>query len=364
MRIIPYSLLTFCVFLALTGHAQGVPDSSAINESRTFIETLKEQYPALSISVAIHGKIVWSEATGVTNRSKPQAVESSDLFRLYSLSKSITGLLVAILEDEGSIDLNKEIGEYDKSLPAHLQKIKVYQLLSHTSGVRHYKDGEWLKISSQHCQSLSEAIQHFQKDKLISEPGEKYAYSSFGYVLLSHVIEAATKRTFQDLVEEKVFKPSGSKLFLDKNSDKDSRLTFYERKGKNLKEAQPVDNSCKFGAGGFNGTAEDYTRIFSLVSSGDKIVKISTWKRMLGKFALSNGTPVNYSYGLQRLQSSEGWDLAVHTGSGLGGSSVLCIAPDYGVVITLLGNVDDDEFYKHGIKVAKIFIREQIKRAN
>lgn len=357
-----YALLTFQLIIGQVSYAQS--DTTALQKSRFLIQRLKEQYPALSVSVAINGKMVWNEAFGVTSLLNNQPAETSDQFRLYSLSKSITGLLVAILEDEGKINLQNEIGTYDQSLPEHLKNLKVYQLLSHTAGIRHYKDGEWIKISKQHCQTTREAILQFQNDKLADEPGEKYAYSSFGFVLLAHVIESATHQSYNDLVEEKIFKPAGASLFSDNGDASQSRLTFYERKGKKMKEAMPVDNSCKFGGGNFNGTAENFTTIFSTVVSSEKIVKASTWKRMLTKFALSNGSAINYSYGLQRVTSAEGWDLAVHTGSGMGGSSVLCIAPEYGIVITLVTNVDDDEFYKHGIQITKKFIREQITQSN
>ena len=349
------SLLFLILLTSFSGFCQLSSDyKDAIEQSKVLIKEQLQTYPGISIAVTIGNEVAWSEGFGLADREKATPVTDANTFRLYSLSKTITGLAVAKLEEDGKLDLSKNISFYLPDVPAAYKDVKVYHLVSHTAGVRHYKNNEWLKVSSKHCDNAADADDVFINDKLESVPGTKYQYSSFGYVLLSQLLEKAAGVPFRDYVRENIFKSTGVKLYFDKVDPYDNPATFYEA-GKKIKVAREIDNSCKFGGGSINGSAADVAKLFSGVFYSGMIINQASATKTLESFKLDDGTPVNYGYGWQRIKSSEGYDIAIHTGSGLGGSSAICFLPEKKLMVVMTTNLDEDDFYKTAIAIAKKF---------
>lgn len=331
-------LLIGLLFLPFLGLSQDF--TNAIEQSRIEAQGILEEYPGLSIAVGVKDEIVWTEGFGYADAESGSQVSEEHRFLYYSLSKSILGIAINQLVATGAIDLDESILTYDASLPAHYSDVTIRTLLNHTAGVRHYNKGEWLKISMDNCQSPESAIQTFINDPLTSEPGKTHQYSSFGYVLLSHLLEKVTNSSFDEYMRNEVFLPrvvngierTTTSELMDMQATRYQKWSAKKHNGK----VALVDNSCKFGGGSFIGNASDLAMLHMKVLQEEKAKESSTLYTPLIPEVSS------YAYGLGVNTSTQGVTYYVHTGSGRGGSTILLIYPEFDLTIVILGNIKAD----------------------
>lgn len=296
----------------------------------------KEQgYPGISLAVSFN-EHMHTDQIGYADAPKEKPVNDETVFRAYSLTKGLTEILARILEENGKLDLNAPIKEYLKDLPPHMQNITSQQLLSHQGGIRHYRSNEeWLQLSQIHCTSPQDAFSSFIKDPLISEIGKKENYSSFGYVLLSGVIEAAAKEKFKDLMYKYVLRPSGTERteFDDPKINSTLELTkFYEPLNGQFVEAPSIGNSCKFGGGAINSTPSDIAKVFSAYFSG-KLMKGGS------------------SHATSTLQNQ----MAL-SGEGLGGRSTIVAYPKENLVVVIFSNARGGNLQPYAVEIAELIL--------
>ena len=318
------------------------PIAKAIEDSRTLLTDVLDEFPGASASVIHKGEILWEEGFGFADLSQKEQVTTDHRFLYYSLSKSMLGAAIYRLTKEGKLDIDDSITKYLPDLPKHYGAVSIRHLLGHTAGVRHYNKGEWVKISMDRCTSPKEAIEIFINDPLAFEPGSKYQYSSFGYVLLSHLLTEVTNMSFDEYFEQAFFTPFEIESIIRPENPEpiEGQATRYEKWNakKSKGTVATVNNSCKFGGGGFIGTASDLAVFHSKILESEKG---SSLYQSLNSEGLSS-----YGYGLGINDKSENVYYS-HTGSGRGGSAVVLIYPKYDLVITLLGNTKGDGLVKN-----------------
>lgn len=173
----------------------------------------------------------------------------------------------------------------------------------------------------------------------MTEPGVNHSYSSFGYVLLSHILEKVTDTSFDDFIENSVLKPNSIEGIERTKGPElmDLQATRYQKwnaKKKSGKEAS-IDNSCKFGGGGFIGTASSLAMLHMKVLQDEKANGSKLYESL-------NPEIRHYAYGLGVNTSQSGVTYYIHTGSGRGGSAILIIYPDFDLTIVMLGSINAD----------------------
>ena len=285
-------------------------------------------YPGVSLAVSYNDKVYFKQ-TGYADIADESSINNETIFRMYSLTKGVTEILANLLVKNGSLDLELPVSFYLPNIPIHLQKITVQHLLSHKSGIRHYSSNdEWLRLSKNHCTSPQMAMSVFINDPLISEPGEEINYTSFGYVLLSAVIEVAGKKPFKELMSEFIFVPSKALRIEFDNPENNERLnvtSFYEPVVEGYIEAPFVDNSCKFGAGAINASPESLLKVFSHFYSNN---------------SANSSLPERISMG----------------GEGLGGRSALIAYPKDNLVVIVVANARGGNLQPYASEIAKALL--------
>lgn len=216
----------------------------------------------LSAAVVRADGTAWTHAYGPADVASGRPVDPETRMRLYSVAKPMTAVAAARLMERGLLDPAAPIQRYVPDFPDKGAPITAMQLAEHTSGIRHYaNDGEAHGL--RHCDTVDEALEIFAGDPLVHAPGERETYSSWGYVLLSAVLEGAAGRPYPELMHELVFDPLGldSPAIDDPREEVPDRASFYrETEPGTFVAAEPVDNTCKWGAGAWLGTAEDVAR--------------------------------------------------------------------------------------------------------
>lgn len=266
------------------------------------------------------------------------------LYRIASISKSLTSYALMQMVQNGDVHLDSSIYIYGIDFPKKEWDITVRQLANHTAGIRGYQGSEF--YSKQNYRSVSEAIQVFANDPLVFEPGSKYQYSSYGYNLLSHVMERAARVPFLTLMDSLVFDPL-SLSYTGPESPEESKARtqngcyVYFRNGE-LHYERMVDNSIKWAGGGFLATAEDIAHFGYKLHTGNVIS--DSLKQIFFKENIINEDSTNYALGWVVKSDINKASWIGHTGGGVGASAILATYPEDGLTISILCNTSGLNF--------------------
>jgi CubicO group peptidase (beta-lactamase class C family) len=316
---------------------------ATVAEARALVEAHIREHnlPGMAVAVAVAGETVWSEGFGFADLEHRTPIWPTTKFRIGSVSKPITAPAVAQLYAAGRLDVDAPVQRYVPSFPEKEHPITTRQLGAHLAGIRHYRGDEFL--SSRYYATVTEGLEIFKDDPLLHPPGSRYAYSSYGWNLISAVVEAASGEAFLAYMTARVFRPLGMyNTVPDQNADLiPQRVHFYEHDADGtLKNAPYVDNSYKWAGGGFLSTTEDLL-LFAHAHMGDTFLPENARALLFTEQHNTAGEGVNYGFGWRVSEDPEGRPLLGHTGGSVGGTSVLTIQPDAGVVVVALVNLSD-----------------------
>jgi len=332
--------------------------ASAVASSRASLRPRLATMPGLSVAVADREGLLWSEGFGVADLADGRPVTPRTRFRIYSVAKPITATLAVRLHRRGHLDLRAPVAEYLPDLPPELGRVTLAELMSHTAGVRDYARGEWARVSSVHCETAAEALAPFVADPLVAEPGREFAYTSFGFVLASAVLEAAGGAPFLELLEREILHPAGmTDTSLDlRPYDGDLVSAFYEPSflGR-VRQAPAWDNSCKWGAGGLLSTAEDLVRFGRAVLDGT-LVDAAGRDLLFTPAPPASAEQTGYGLGWGLHWDSDGSLRRVaHSGGSPGGRSYLLLDLEGELAVALTANLEGERLNREADAVADAF---------
>ena len=324
-----------------------VRDDQRIAAARLLINDLvrAKEIPGFSVAVARDGAVVWSEGFGLADVENRVPVTPLTRFRLGSVSKMLTAAGLARLVESGKLDLDAPIQRYVPSFPAKPWPLTTRQLASHTAGIRHYTPADFdgpLK-GAPHFSSIRSALAIFENDPLLFEPGTKYSYSSYGWNLISAVIEGASGEEFLAYMQHTVFDPLALRSTSADHVDAiiPNRTRFYARQapGRPLENAPYVDNSYKWAGGGFLSTAEDLVR-FESAHLQPGFFKQSTLELLFTRrSAIPPENTTGVGLGWRIGTDPQGRRILHHGGSIEGGRAMVMIFPESRVAVAMLSNI-------------------------
>ncbi len=261
----------------------------------------RQSIPALSVAIVENNQIRFQRGYGVADQENSVPAKSLTVYRIASVSKAMTATAAMQLVEAGKLDLDAPVQKYVPGFPVKAHPITTRQLLTHLSGIRHYKQGEGEQTTR--YATLTEALALFKDDPLLHEPETRYTYTTFGYTLLGAVIEGASGMNYADYMRERVFKPAGmtDTQFDDlyaiiRNRAEGYTPRVYARFDGNYRNDILMDASYKLPGGGFVSTAEDMARFAIAVQSG-VLLKPETLKLMWTNQKTRDGRETGYGYG-------------------------------------------------------------------
>ena len=272
------------------------------------------------VLVAQHGRVLYRAAYGLANREWQVPNAADGAFRIGSLTKPFTAMLVLQLVQEDKLRLDGTLGEYLPALYADTPAaaVTVAQLLNHTSGIAdlpaNYNDSWW-----QTQARLSFTPEDFAKawipGKLQSAPGTAWRYNNAGYFLLGLIIEQRTGASYEANLRQRILDKAGMKdSGLYHASDIIPRLaTGYEtRPDLSLVRPMPIDPSVSFAAAGLYATVDDLFRLDRALY-GDTLLAERWRQAMWTDYRSSYG----YGWGVEAwpLPSGGTYKVVSHTGS-------------------------------------------------
>jgi serine beta-lactamase-like protein LACTB len=338
-------------------------DGVAVTKARALVAELvrKQEIPGLSVAVARNGILLWSEGFGMADVEQAVPVTPLTRFRVGSVSKVLTAAAVGQLVEEGKLDLDAPIQRYVPGFPVKPWPITTRQLAAHTAGIRHYTDADyagWMK-ETPHFSTILDGVAVFKDDPLLFQPGTRYSYSSYGWSLISAVIEGASGQEFLTYMRNHVFEPLGLHSIAPDHVDAviPNRSRFYAREaaGRRLENAPPVDLSYLWAAGGFLSTAEDLVRFASAHLSPGFFTPATLELLFKGQSTIppSNQTAVGIGWRIDK--DAAGRRIVHHGGTSVGGRAMLLMDPDSGIVVAMLSNILADFGEQDAQQIAALF---------
>jgi CubicO group peptidase (beta-lactamase class C family) len=176
-------VLFFVLLLSVAAVAAENPEKKV--DEYVASEMKSQKIPGLSLAVVKDGKPVLVKGYGLANVEHQVPVKPETIFQSGSVGKQFTAMAVMMLVEEGKVGLDDPITKYFDGAPESWQKIKVRNLLSHTSGIPNYTEG---KIDLHKEYGEADLLRLAESMPLDFRPGERWKYSNTGYVLLGILI--------------------------------------------------------------------------------------------------------------------------------------------------------------------------------
>lgn len=332
----------------------------AVDVLETFVDTTR--LPGLSGAIAVDGEIKWTGGFGYANLQHRVPATDSTRYRIASISKPVAATVAMMLVEDGRLDLDAPIRTYLPLFPEKRGPLTTRHLLSHTAGIRHYRDDEFL--SDTRYESRLGPVAIFADDSLLFEPGTQFSYSTYGFTLASAVIEAAADSSFLELLEARITDPLGLDTLVPEKTEQviPNEASFYLVETTNgdttVVNAPFVDNSNKWTGGGLLSTPGDLVR-FVLALLDGRIVPPTHVQEMFSPQAEIEDEPYHYGLGWYVRTDDQGRRRVWHTGGAMGGSGVVLFYPERELVIATLANTSGVPHSDLAEKMAAILLGDE-----
>ncbi len=223
----------------------------------------KEKIPGFAIGIVNNGRVVYLKGFGYTSFGSKQPITPDTVFQLASLSKTISGALIGILNQHDYLTLEDLVSEYLPSFSLQPGQLKIQHVATHTSGVPRHG---FASIVESHNHNKRAIIDYLATSKPICLPGACYDYHNTCFGLLEDIVKEATKKEFSENLHNYLLKP----LKMNKTT------MSYEDLLKETNKAWPHNKDAKGNlikcknhspwyykivpAGGINSSARDMTQ--------------------------------------------------------------------------------------------------------
>lgn len=320
-------------------------------DKRTQIEAAVSKFmssthvPGLSVAVVENGEYEWAGGFGFADLENNAPASEYTLFRLASISKSLTAVGAMELVERGKLDLDAPIQKYCPAFPQKSGTITTREVMGHLGGIRHYKSDSQEDAEVGNTRHFDNPIQagvdFFKNDDLVAAPGSHFHYSTQGYTLVGCAIEGAAGTKYTEFMQQNVFGPAGMQHTRadDRFAIIPYRTRYYQKtKDGSVENADFLDSSYKIPGGGWLSSAEDMAR-FEVAILQDKLIKRSTRDLMWTPLKPSDGSKDDYGLGWGKSDES-GLVAVGHNGGQQGTSTAFLIAPDQRAGVVVLTNME------------------------
>ena len=321
--------------LVAASFAQEKPQSDPVARMEQIIQSYVADHKFMgSVLVARDGKMLLDKGYGFANLEWQLPDTPTTKFRLGSITKQFTAASILLLEERGKLKIDDPVKKYMPDAPAAWDKVTIFHLLTHTSGIPSFTSFPDLPTRQLQAMTPQQLVDWFRDKPLEFEPGTKWNYSNSGYVLLGYLIEKISGQSYAGFVEQNIFTPLGMK-----DSGYDSNSAIIERRasgyapGKNGPEnAGFVNMTVPLSAGGLYSTTEDLLR-WEQGLFGGKLLSPASLAKMTTPFKQ------DYAFGLG-VSTQDGHKAITHDGGIQGFNTSMIYYPDEKLVVAVLANIN------------------------
>jgi D-alanyl-D-alanine carboxypeptidase len=337
-------LLLLLALLTFTSHAQ----DDIEDELAELVTNYLEDGPGIVLYINYDGD-EWLVADGYSDIEREIEMETDDLFRLASVSKSFVATVVLQLVSEGLLNLDERIAEY---LPAEIienienaDEATIRQMLQMTSGIYNYTESdayyEAVEADPDYPWKASEVIEFAYGEDAYFDVGDDYTYSNTNYILAQLIIEAARGNSLADELENRIFEPLGMDSCYLETPDvfAENLARGYTWMFDDYIDITEVNDGVGLGDGGIVCNAEDLGIFLPALYDGE-LLNDAMLEEMFD--VLESGEGEGYGLGIVVEDGDYGLEIW-HDGASSGFQSLMDYLPDENLSVVILTNNFDSE---------------------
>ena len=289
-----------------------------------------------SALVAKNGVLLLNKGYGYRNAADKAVNTEQTIFQLGSITKQFTSAVILRLQEEKKLNISDKLSKYFPGYPKG-DSITIQQLLTHTSGIYNYtNDGKFMENEVTKPANREMMMALFKDKPLDFSPGTGWNYSNSGYSLLGYIIEAVTKKSYEQAVRKYIFTPlqmthSGFDFTHLKSNEK--ATGYFKLNDKETLAAPIVDSSVSYSAGAIYSTTGDLYLWHKALQKNNILSRDEQEKAY---------TPVQHNYGYGwSIDSIERKRRVSHGGGIHGFVTNISRVPEDDICIVLLSNASD-----------------------
>ena len=318
-----------------------------------------------SALVAENFKTIFKKGYGFANMEWGIPNTPDTKFRLGSITKQFTSMLIMQLVEKGKIKLDGKITDY---LPYYRkdtgEKVTIENLLDHTSGIPNYTSNpDFFPKASRKFYKPDDFVKEYCSGDLEFEPGSKFSYTNSGYFILGAIIEKVTGMPYDEVLKKNILEPLGMK---DTGYDWSEtiipkRASGYDKTFSGYRNTSFIDMSLPYSAGSLYSTVEDLL-IWDKALQTDKLLS-NKWKEELFKPRI-DALGGKYAFGWmlnKKKIGNEEYDVVTHGGGINGFNTINYMIPKKGWVVILLNNTGGAPLNEMTDKIIGILNGEEAK---
>lgn len=328
---------TLFMVITRTGLGAGAPPipPAAKIIGTLFQEEVPKQEPGAAVLVARGDRVIYQGARGRASLELKVALHPGQVFRIGSITKTLTAATVLKLVSIGEVSLDAPLSTYLPTFPGG-EKISVAELLDHTSGI----SDAW---EANPCETLdtTKLVNLIQAQAPDFKPGTEWRYSNSGYMLLGAIIEAVTKKPWDIAMRDLVLSPLGmtqTGRFGDAEVVPGHAEGYSRSPSGAIIRAPYASMSGPSAAGALSSTTRDLFR-FMRALTGGRLLRPDLYQAMTTAKATALGRSVPYGYGVM-LGQVRGEPVIEHNGGIEGFAAHFTYFPKQDVTVIVLANSD------------------------
>jgi len=294
------------------------------------------------VLISGRGHGVFNAAYGYANREQKTSNTLTTRFRIGSMNKMFTAVAILQLNQQGKLALTDTLGKFLPDYPNKdvANKVTVQHLLTHTGGTGDFFGPEF-DAHRLELKTSEDYVKLFGSRPLRFEPGSKWEYSNYGFLLLGMIVSKASGQPYYDYVRDHIYKPAG---MISTGSEPEDTVvpnlsTGYTARGSKDGGLRPNTDTLPYrgtSAGGGYSTVEDLLHFADALQQNKLLDAARVELLTTGK----PGTPDNsYAFGFEDHKVN-GIRCFGHGGGAPGMNGMLQICPGPGFVVAVLSNLD------------------------
>lgn len=295
--------------------------------------------PGVVFMVAKKDKIIYQMVFGKANLELEVPLTTDYVFQIGSMTKQFTAVAIMMLQEQGKLNTNDVLSKYIPDFPAG-DKITIHHLLTHTSGIKDFTKMKSIKDIAQKEMTPKMMVDFFKNEPVDFLPGEKFDYNNSGYVVLGYLLEIVSGMSYEDFIENNIFKKIGmtqSNYATDRQVIR-KRAYGYQKKETGYVNKTVINYSVPFASGAIMSTLQDMLK-WQMALNNNTLLNKENTQKLFDHYSLNNGETINYGYGwhLRKINNS---DSREHGGSIFGYKSMGVYLPNEGIYVLGFTNCD------------------------
>jgi D-alanyl-D-alanine carboxypeptidase len=318
-----------------------------------------------TVLVQAGGRRLYHGAFGVAERAFGTPADTTTRYRVASITKLFTAVLVMQLHQEGRLHVDSAIAAYLPDYPGFgADRVTLHQLLNHTSGL------EGFDRERSFQEAVENGIERYQKPHttdallrrccsggLVTEPGTAFAYNNADYIVLGKIIERVTGRTYDQVLNERILRPLGMRdtgmMRYDTILPHLASTYFYPDDTKAIPDL-PVYWENWYAAGGMYSSTADLLAFADALFGAGTLLRPEALRRLL--------TPAldEYGYGLWVYafeRDGRRHRVAKRPGSIMGANAVLYRLLDQDATVVILANTNRADLDRFAQRIGDLLVQ-------